>query len=94
MLPRRLMGLHQFLFLEDVMNKAEQLLDLIGEGKTKFKDLSIGDSFDFISPDRTLNSFFLRCEKTGPRKYKDSEGTDHKVGSTSVEVYHVEKAKG
>jgi hypothetical protein len=54
-----------------------------------FKDLSIGDQFDFISPHNTYNSFYLRCTKTSARGYKDEQGRKYTVGSTSARVYHV-----
>jgi hypothetical protein len=55
----------------------------------KFRDLQVGAWFDFISPNRSHNSFFKRVEKTGPRTYRDEEGTKYRVGSISVQVYHV-----
>lgn len=55
----------------------------------KFRDLSIGDSFDFIGPDRRYNSFYLRCRKISTRKYRDERGTEHQVGSINASVFHV-----
>ena len=55
----------------------------------KFRDLSIGDTFDFISPNQMLNSFYLRCTKTSTRTYTDEEETRHRVGSINAEVYNV-----
>jgi hypothetical protein len=56
----------------------------------KFKDLSVGQSFDFIGPERMYNSFYLRCTKTGPRTYRDENGVNHRIGSASkAEVFHV-----
>ena len=55
-----------------------------------FKKLRIGQSFDWINPfDALLNSFFLRCKKTGARTYKDSLGFKHTVGTVNAKVYHV-----
>lgn len=58
----------------------------------QFKDLPVGSSFDFID-DRAVgyNSFFLRCRKLSARKYQDSSGTVHRVGSVQCNVFHVEK---
>lgn len=58
----------------------------------QFRDLAIGTWFDFIGPDR-MNTFFLRCRKTGIRGYVDEEGNQHCVGITSVNVYHVSERK-
>lgn len=60
--------------------------------KSTFKNLSIGDSFDFIN-DLTpgYNSFFKRCTKISARKYKDETGTVYQVGSTKTAVYHIQK---
>lgn len=65
---------------------------------TKFKELNIGDTFDFIGPDRS-NSFFNRCTKTSERKYQwdnpvrcslsPSEHLETRVGTVNVEVFHV-----
>jgi len=54
----------------------------------KFRDLKIGDTFDFISTNQSLNSFLSRCKKISPRKYRANK-TNHQVGSVHVEVYHV-----
>lgn len=58
----------------------------------KFRDLSNNDVFDFIGPDRSFNSFYLRCVKVGPRKYNDENGGSHTVGSIEAEVFHVVRA--
>jgi hypothetical protein len=58
----------------------------------KFKDLKTGQTFDFIGPDFTLNSFTLRCEKISPRQYRDEKGAVHQVGTISCKVYHVREA--
>lgn len=55
-----------------------------------FRELSEGDSFDFISPDAMTNSFYLRCVKTGKRTYRDSTNVVHTVGRVTCKVYHVE----
>ena len=60
----------------------------------KFKDLNVGDTFDFISPNSNLNSFYMRCTKTGPRSYTwqshhDGSTLKSRVGSANVLVYHV-----
>lgn len=60
---------------------------------TAFGKLSVGDTFDFVSPIRHLNSFSLRCTKTGPRSYtwhRDGRTLKSSVSSAKVLVYHVE----
>jgi hypothetical protein len=54
-----------------------------------FKDLAIGQKFDFINPAVIYNSFYLRCEKITDRKYRDSNGTVHRVGTVKAQVFHV-----
>lgn len=56
---------------------------------TRFKDLAIGDTFDFVGPDPMLNSFYARCRKISARGYRDDKRTRYTVGSASVEVFHV-----
>ena len=73
----------------------------------KFRDLNVGDTFDFIDDKHMmLTSFYKRCVKTGPRTY----GTVHdepqdrldrvvglspyRVGSVSAEVFHVRRGDG
>jgi len=58
----------------------------------KFRDLKIGDTFDFISSNPLWNSFYLICEKVSPRKYKAGNMT-YTVGSVHAEVYHVNEEK-
>lgn len=58
---------------------------------TQFRDLAIGQGFDFIGPDLTYNSFFLRCTKISPRRYLDECGAEHRVGTINAEVFHVEE---
>src|SRR4051812_5462078 len=71
---------------------------------TTFRQLGLGDTFDFIDDSHLRNSFFLRCMKTGPRSYQsisvvDSaggpwtlNGTKYRVGSVGVKVHHVRAA--
>lgn len=61
--------------------------------KRAFKDLSIGDTFDFVNMAQpTMNSFYRRCVKVSTRKYQAIEEpkTMYQVGSVSARVYHVE----
>lgn len=61
---------------------------------TKFRNLKIGDTFDFISPNRTLNSFYDRCRKLSARVYSSLDtGYTHRVGSGDCQVYHVNGSK-
>ena len=61
---------------------------------TMFKELLIGDTFDFVDPDnRTLNSFFKRCEKTSERGYRDlGDIAKYQVGTIRCKVFNVERA--
>lgn len=54
---------------------------------TTFRNLRIGQSFDFIGPNRS-NSFFLRCVKISTRKYRDEDGVEHRIGTINCEVFH------
>ena len=70
----------------------EEIVEEVIPEKILFKDLNIGDSFDFISPNIGYNSFFHTCTKLSPRKYTweiEEETFDSQVGSINVEVYHV-----
>lgn len=55
----------------------------------KFKDLNIGDEFDWIGGKYT--SFFLSCIKTSFKTYQDTRRITHTVGSPDAEVYHVKE---
>jgi len=52
----------------------------------KFKEIPIGGHLDFVSERIGYNSFFLECVKIGSRKYKDSSGNVHKIGSVNCVV--------
>ena len=60
----------------------------------KFRDIAVGDTFDFISPDSSMNSFYARCVKLSARTYTSIEGEAEPlpimVGSINAKVYHVE----
>jgi len=62
----------------------------------KFRDLHIGDTFDFVSNNRMFNSFFDRCIKVSARKYKSIDNPrnaefTYTVGTINCSVFHVEK---
>jgi hypothetical protein len=71
--------------------------------KMKFKDLQVGETFDFVSPKPELNSFTDRCVKMGKRQYGSLKqnkakpvqmfGYDiyavYNIGTTNAEVYNV-----
>ncbi len=66
-----------------------------------FGQLSVGQTFDFIGPDRMYNSFFEPCLKTGTRTYIaiNNDGKQNmrygkspmRVGSLKADVHHVGK---
>jgi hypothetical protein len=55
----------------------------------RFADLAIGQEFDWVDDTRHFNSFFLRCRKVSTRKYVDSQGYTHEVGTVNASVFHV-----
>lgn len=62
----------------------------------KFRDLAIGQTFDFINPDPdklTQNSFYPRCEKISDRRYRTIGKTVcfYTVVTIDCEVFHVEE---
>jgi hypothetical protein len=60
----------------------------------RFKELAIGQQFDFIDDSSLTNSFFYRCVKTGKRTYETVDHITgniphkHEVGTINVKVYH------
>ena len=59
----------------------------------KFRELAIGQEFDFVNDTPGAhNSFFQRCQKISARKYAYGPFRNHEcqVGSINVEVFHVE----
>jgi hypothetical protein len=64
--------------------------------QTLFRDLQVGDSFDFIGQVRRFGSFYERCTKVAPRTYTWFHPERHgvirsRVGSINCKVYHVER---
>jgi len=70
---------------------------------TRFRDLAVGQHFDFVDDSRSFNSFFGRCHKLSARTYgwyvTDWEKAGNplkvitsRVGSINVQVFHVEAA--
>lgn len=58
-----------------------------------FRELAVGDTFDFVKPDSLRNSFYLRCTKVSPRCYTyNADATKAHVGTIKVEVYNVKRA--
>jgi hypothetical protein len=59
----------------------------------QFRDLAIGDTFDFIDEQNpTHNSFFDTCVKTTARGYKSlSTDKQYVIGRISAKVFHVNK---
>ena len=57
---------------------------------TKFRDVKIGQAFDFINDaEPQLTSFWHRCIKTGARTYENLTGVKYRIGSVNAKVYHV-----
>lgn len=59
---------------------------------TMFKELHVGDSFDWINPaEGAYNSFFQRCVKVDAYRYtaEDAALGKMRVGSLGATVYHV-----
>ena len=57
----------------------------------KFKELIIGNSFDFIGPKNDYNSYYKRCTKISPRKYKSDDGETHTIGTINCKIHHIKK---
>jgi hypothetical protein len=66
---------------------------------TRFRDLKVGDTFDFIPDDEAKRagypwptSFLKRCRKVSATRYTydGSPKSGNRVGKTSVRVFHVE----
>jgi len=56
----------------------------------RFKDLEIGQTFDWQNPYKPwLTSFIPACKKISSRKYVSQGGLVHKVGTINAAVYHV-----
>lgn len=55
-----------------------------------FRDLKINQTFDFKGPNAALCSFSKRCSKISTRRYQDSDGVVHRIGTINCPVYHVE----
>lgn len=58
----------------------------------QFKDVKVGQTFDFVGPEPMYNSFYDTCVKTGQRSYRSllrTEHADYRIGSINCEVYHV-----
>lgn len=64
---------------------------------TKFRDLNIGQTFDWIDDDRRNEaSFFMPCVKISARKYRTTDGEPvmhYTVGSINAKVHHVGEYK-
>lgn len=57
----------------------------------QFRNLNIGQSFDFVNDSVLRNSFFKRCTKVGNNTYRDSDDFIHTVGTTRCEVFHIDR---
>lgn len=62
----------------------------MGAETMTFKELSVGDTFDWINPaGGAYNSFFKRCTKVDNYRYTADDNVKYRVGSLSALVYHV-----
>ena len=58
----------------------------------KFRDLQIGQSFDFINDsDIMKTSFFKRCIKISGRKYIGVDNVSYTIGSINANVFHIDE---
>lgn len=54
-----------------------------------FKELRIGQTFDFVSPDRLYNLFHDRCVKISARRYRSlNSGLLFTVGTVKCRVFN------
>jgi hypothetical protein len=68
---------------------ADDYLKSIGSIQHTFRDLKIGQTFDFVNEDDIQHvSFFIKCRKVGIRKYTAKDYT-HEIGEMDCKVYHV-----
>ncbi len=59
-----------------------------------FDSLAVGDTFDFVSYERTYNSFWCRCVKVDDQQYMaEGYSKPFHVGTVKVEVFGVEKER-
>jgi hypothetical protein len=54
-----------------------------------FRNVKVGQWFDFIGPNAGLVTFWKRVQKIGARTYEDEQGLTYKIGSLNAGVYHV-----
>ena len=57
-----------------------------------FRDLNIGQTFDFIGPNPRCNSFWKRCRKISSREYREIDPPNeivHQISSTCAKIFHV-----
>ena len=57
----------------------------------KFKNLGIGENFDFISDDITINSFYRPCQKVATNKYMDEFRHIYTIGTINANIYNIGK---
>ena len=78
-----------YLAAERLYEELHQVLTKFGfmgeEVAVKFKDLAIGDEFDFLTRKVGYNSFFGACVKISPRKYRSGD-FEYQVGSINCVV--------
>ena len=58
---------------------------------TRFRDISIGTRFDWVSEHLTWNSFYDKCVKISARKYRNDAGRVFVVGSVHARVFNIEE---
>jgi len=55
----------------------------------KFRDLAIGERFDWINDENIWgNSFFRPCVKVSSRCYTDDQGYRYEVGTINARIGH------
>lgn len=79
--------------------RQDENLRLTGEWPKWFKDVKVGQWFDFCGPNPMAVTFWDRCQKVSDRKYRwrnpvrcslsPGEWLETQVGSVYVETYHV-----
>ena len=66
----------------------------MNQNTIQFKDVKVGQTFDFVKPDTFQNSFFNPCVKVGPRHYAYlMRGVRclNRIGTSKCVVYNVGK---
>jgi hypothetical protein len=82
------------LYVNDYITETNLDLVSLPEDWILFRDLELGDEFDFVDDaNPSYNSFHDRCLKVSSRKYESKDTQEeYRVGSINVRVYHIHRS--